>query len=113
MRAVVAGLLAALCPAVALAQAPAASAPTPPPPAASASAPAPPAAAGPRRRGGADITRDDYIDRAKRAAERRFDAMDANHDGVLTADERRAYRASHHRRGAEPAEPEPQPAKPQ
>ena len=44
-----------------------------------------------RTRGG-DITKDEYIERARRAAERRFDKMDANHDGVLTADERRAAR---------------------
>ena len=36
-----------------------------------------------RTRGG-DITKDEYIERARRAAERRFDKMDANHDGVLT-----------------------------
>ena len=71
-----------LCPALALAQT--ASTPTAaPPPAASA-------------RGG-DISRDEYIqravDRAKRAAEKRFDQMDANHDGMLTAEERRSYRA--------------------
>jgi hypothetical protein len=47
---------------------------------------------------GGDITRAEYIERAveraKRAAEKRFDKMDANHDGVLTADERRDARAS-------------------
>ena len=57
-----------------------------------ATATAPPHAA----RGG-DITRDDYIERAveraKTAAGKRFDKMDANHDGVLTADERAAARA--------------------
>ena len=46
---------------------------------------------------GGDITRDEYIsravERAKRAAEQRFDRMDTNHDGVLTAEERRAARA--------------------
>ena len=75
-------LCALLCPASALAQ----TAPVP------ATAPAPAASA----RGG-DISRDEYIqravDRAKRAAEKRFDQMDANHDGVLTAEERRSYRA--------------------
>lgn len=45
-----------------------------------------------RTRGG-DITKEEYVERAKRAAERRFDQMDLNHDGVLTADERRAYRS--------------------
>jgi hypothetical protein len=59
---------------------------------------APPAtSAGTRTRGG-DITRDEYIqravDRARRAAETRFDRLDANRDGVLTADERRAARAA-------------------
>lgn len=61
-------------------------------------APASTTPAGPsavRTRGG-DITRDEYIDRAKRAAEKRFDRMDANHDGVLTAEERRAARAQRH-----------------
>jgi hypothetical protein len=46
---------------------------------------------------GGDITRDQYIEhaveRAKRAAEARFDRMDTDHDGVLTAAERRAARA--------------------
>ena len=90
MRAILAvSLCALLCPAVALAQ-------TPPAPA-TASAPATPSAA-PKR--GGDITRDDYIqravDRAKRAAETRFDRMDTDHDGVLTAEERRAARAQRH-----------------
>ena len=52
-------------------------------------------------RRGADYTRDEYIqravDRARRNAETRFDRMDTNHDGILTADERRAARAA--RRG--------------
>jgi hypothetical protein len=58
-------------------------------------APAPTAAPAPTR--GGDITRDQYIEqaveRARRAAEKRFDKMDTDHDGVLTADERRAVRA--------------------
>jgi len=41
---------------------------------------------------GRDITKEEYVERARRAAERRFDKMDANHDGILTADERRAAR---------------------
>jgi hypothetical protein len=41
---------------------------------------------------GRDVTKDEYVERARRAAERRFDKMDTNHDGVLTADERRAAR---------------------
>jgi hypothetical protein len=51
---------------------------------------------------GGDITRDQYIEhaveRARKSAATRFDRMDTNHDGILTADERRAARAS--RRGA-------------
>ncbi len=50
-----------------------------------------------RARGG-DITKAEYIERAveraKRAAEKRFDKLDANHDGVLSADERGAARAA-------------------
>ena len=42
---------------------------------------------------GQDITKDQYIEQAKQRAAARFDKMDANHDGVLTADERRAARA--------------------
>ena len=49
---------------------------------------------------GGDITRDQYIERAKRNAEKRFDRMDADHDGVLTPDERRAARGK--RRAPEP-----------
>jgi hypothetical protein len=65
---------------------------TAPPPAAT--APAAPAAQG--------ITRDDYIAKARDAAAKRaatrFDAMDADHDGILTVDEIAAYRAAHPRR---------------
>lgn len=43
------------------------------------------------KRGAPDITREEYIDRAAKAAARRFDAMDANKDGRLTAQERRDY----------------------
>lgn len=61
-----------------------------PPPAAAAPAPAP-----------QGITRDDYIAKARDAAAKRaatrFDAMDADHDGVLTPDETAAYRAAHPR----------------
>jgi hypothetical protein len=77
-------------------------------PAASASAPAAgaPAAKAARPARGADMTRDEYVqravDRARRAAEARFDRLDANHDGILTADERRAARGS--RRGGAPAQ---------
>jgi hypothetical protein len=84
---VVGSLLVVLFPAAAPAQ----PAPAAPPSAADL---APPNAG--RARGG-DITRDDYIaravERAKHAAEKRFDKMDADHNGVLTADERRAARA--------------------
>ena len=52
-----------------------------------------------RTRGG-DITRDEYVERARHAAERRFDKMDTNHDGVLTADERRAAREERAQRRA-------------
>jgi hypothetical protein len=54
--------------------------------------PAPSAQSAPRSARGGDITKDEYVERARRAAEKRFDRMDANHDGVLTADERRAAR---------------------
>jgi hypothetical protein len=51
-----------------------------------------PAATVPAR--GADLTRDQYIDQAKRRAEKRFDKMDTDHNGVLTIEERRAARAA-------------------
>jgi hypothetical protein len=35
-------------------------------------------------------------------AERRFDQMDTNHDGILTAEERRAFRAKRQRNKPEP-----------
>ena len=89
MRAVlVVGLFVLLCPAVARAQGAAPPSPETP---SSAASPAPNA------RGGRDITRDDYIERAKRNAEKRFNKLDANHDGVLTAEERRAGRAKRKR----------------
>ncbi|MGE5268621.1 MAG: hypothetical protein ACM3JG_02990 [Thiohalocapsa sp.] len=94
--ALAAGLLALFSPAVALAQTP-----VPPAPAAPSAQEAAPAA---RSRGG-DITRDVYIERARRNAERRFDRMDTNHDGILTPDERRAART---RRHASPAKEQPQ-----
>jgi hypothetical protein len=66
-----------------------------PPSAAPSSPPGPATSSAAPTRGG-DISRDEYIqravERAKRAAEKRFDQMDANHDGVLTAEERRAAR---------------------
>jgi hypothetical protein len=102
MRAVlVVSLVALLCPAAVLAQ----TAPAP------STAPAPTAAPAPstatdkphaaRTRGG-DITKAEYIERAveraKRAAEKRFDKLDANRDGVLSADERGAARAARSKR---------------
>jgi hypothetical protein len=66
---------------------------------------APSSAAPAARTRGGDITRDEYVERARRAAERRFDRMDANHDGVLTADERRAAREQRgQRRSTQPAQ---------
>jgi hypothetical protein len=44
-----------------------------------------------RARAPSEMTRDQYVDRARDAAGKRFDAMDANHDGKLTTAERRAY----------------------
>ena len=85
----VAMLLVLTLPAAAIAQAPTSPAPATP-------TTSEPAA---RTRGG-DITRDEYIERARRAAERRFDRMDANHDGILTADERRAAREERAQRRA-------------
>ena len=61
-------------------------------------APASPAPAARTR--GADITRDESVERARHAAERRFDKMDTNHDGVRTADERRAAREERAQRRA-------------
>ncbi len=61
---------------------------------------APPAAAtSPAAEG---ISRDDYIAKARAAAEKRavkrFETMDADHDGILTRDEIVAYRAAHPRK---------------
>ncbi len=42
---------------------------------------------------GKDISKNEYIDRAKERAAKRFDKLDANHDGVLSAEERRAGRS--------------------
>jgi hypothetical protein len=91
MRAIlVVSLVVLVSPLAALAQ-------TAPAPASPAPASANPAPA--QSRGG-DITREEYIqravERARRAAEKRFDRMDTDHDGVLTGDERRAARAQRH-----------------
>jgi hypothetical protein len=57
---------------------------------------------------GGDITKDQYIERAveraRRAAEKRFDKLDADHDGVLSADERGAARAARAKRRTAPAQ---------
>ncbi len=83
MRAALAfGLLAVLCPAVVLAQTSAAP-----------SSSSAPSAASPARARGGNITRDEYIERAKRNAEKRFDRMDTDHDGILTPEERAAARS--------------------
>jgi hypothetical protein len=106
MRAIlVVSLVALLCPEAAPAQ----TVPVPPAAPAPSAVPAPsaetdkPHAA--RTRGG-DITKAEYIERAveraKRAAEKRFDKLDANHDGVLSADERGAARAARSKRKSSP-----------
>jgi hypothetical protein len=41
---------------------------------------------------GRNITKEEYVDRAKQRAAKRFDKLDTNHDGMLTPDERRAAR---------------------
>lgn len=88
MRAVfVVSLFALWYPAIAMAQSP----PAPAAPPQQSAAPAAPAAKATSKKGG-DITRDEYIERAKRNAEKRFDRMDTDHDGVLTLEERRAAR---------------------
>ncbi len=81
----------------ALAQNPAAGAPAP--------EAAPPSAAPPSVPRGA-VTRDQFIQRAEQGAGQRagtlFDQMDTDHDGVLTREERRAWRAQHPRPGQPP-----------
>jgi hypothetical protein len=99
----VAGLLALMYPAVVVAQTAAAPSTAPAPPTATTTTAAPRA----MTRGG-DITKDQYIERAveraRRAAEKRFDKLDADHDGVLSADERGAARAARAKRHAAPAQ---------
>ena len=41
---------------------------------------------------GGSITKEEYVERAKQRAAKRFDKLDTNHDGVLTPEERRAAR---------------------
>jgi hypothetical protein len=90
MRAVlVVGLFVLLCPVAVMAQGAASPSPSP----AAASPPPPASAPTAAARGGRDIARDEYIERAKRNAERRFDRIDTNHDSVLSVEERRAARA--------------------
>jgi len=38
------------------------------------------------------VTKEQYVDRAKQRAAKRFDKLDTNHDGVLSSDERRTGR---------------------
>lgn len=99
MRAMlVVSLVALIGPAAVLAQTapPPSAAPAPPGTASPPSAPPARASPGTGSTRGGDISREEYVqramDRARRAAEARFDRMDANHDGILTADERRSYR---------------------
>ncbi len=91
--ALVVGLLALFYPALAMAQNAPASSSAPAP----TSSPAPAAPSATPKKGG-DITRDQYIERAKENAAKRFDRMDTDHDGVLTLEERRAYHAAHSKR---------------
>jgi len=44
------------------------------------------------------VTRDEYIRRAQARAAKRFDQMDTDHDGILTRDERQAWRQAHPRK---------------
>jgi len=80
-----------------------------PPPAAAPTTAAPSTAATPAPPVPQGITRDDYIAKARDAAAKRaatrFDAMDTDHDGILTLDEIAAYRAAHPRhRKTDPAQ---------
>lgn len=62
-----------------------------------AQAPTAPAAPAPAPTNAADQDGDGIVTREEAAADadRRFAAMDANHDGKLTVDERRSWRAQH------------------
>ena len=46
------------------------------------------------------ITRDQFIQRATQVAAQRFDAIDANHTGVVTRAQLRAWRQAHQGQGA-------------
>ena len=95
MRAlIVVSLIALFCSAAAMAQS------QPPSPAAAPGSAAAPATVNAAPKQGGDISRDQYVERAKQNAERRFDRMDADHNGVLTAEERRAWRDAHRRHRA-------------
>lgn len=82
------GLFAVLWPAAVLAQTNAAPSPAAPSSSAASEAKTPAHA-----RGGS-ITRDEYLERAKRNAEKRFDRLDTDHDGILTPEERAAARST-------------------
>ena len=108
MRSTAVFALIALCllPATALAQASQAAGQQ------AAAQPSPPAASPAPARAGA-LTREQYIHRAEeRAAARaaaQFDRMDANHNGVVDAAERRAWRSQHPRgAGSKPSSSQPQ-----
>ncbi len=106
MRAIlVVGLCALLCPPAAIAQTAPAAPATAAPEAPVTTAPKAPHAASTR---GGDITKEEYIEhaveRAKHAAAARFDRLDTNHDGILTAEERRAARAERAQKRAAPSQ---------
>jgi hypothetical protein len=50
------------------------------------------------------ITKDEYVERAKQRAAKRFDKLDTNHDGVLTSEERRAGRRKKSSQDKQPEE---------
>lgn len=91
-RVLLAGLIALSFPTGVMAQTPPAAPPSEP------AATTAPAHAGRQRDG--NFTRDEYVEHAKRLAEARFDRMDADHDGTLTAEERHAWREAHGRHRA-------------
>jgi len=70
---------------------------------------APPPSATPPMAPAGGLTKDEFVKRAQERAGRRaaevFDQMDTNHDGVLTREEFRAWRAQHGRRRAAPENP--------
>lgn len=50
------------------------------------------------------VTKDEYVERAKQRAVKRFDKLDTNHDGVLTSEERRAARRKRSSQEKQPEE---------